>query len=89
MKPVGKAQGKGIFLFDKLNQISDWKKDHTYKKDQPQAENYVVQRYVENPYVIGGRKFDLRLYVLVTGFSPLVIWLYRDGTLFIVVFFFG
>eukprot|EP00388_Colpodella_angusta_P044087 GDKK01061675.1.p1 GENE.GDKK01061675.1~~GDKK01061675.1.p1 ORF type:complete len:176 (+),score=21.40 GDKK01061675.1:30-530(+) len=25
MKPVGKSQGKGIFLFDKLSQISDWK----------------------------------------------------------------
>ena len=28
MKPVGKAQGKGIFLFNKLSQISEWKKDH-------------------------------------------------------------
>jgi hypothetical protein len=26
MKPIGKAQGKGIFLFNKLSQISDWKK---------------------------------------------------------------
>ncbi len=25
MKPVGKSQGRGIFLFDKLSQISDWK----------------------------------------------------------------
>jgi tubulin polyglutamylase TTLL9 len=25
MKPVGKAQGKGIFLFDSLKQIADWK----------------------------------------------------------------
>jgi tubulin polyglutamylase TTLL9 len=31
MKPIGKAQGKGIFLFEKLSQISDWKKDHTWK----------------------------------------------------------
>lgn len=26
MKPIGKAQGKGIFLFNKLSQINDWKK---------------------------------------------------------------
>ena len=25
MKPVGRAQGKGIFLVNKLSQISDWK----------------------------------------------------------------
>eukprot|EP00752_Nemacystus_decipiens_P001650 g1604.t1 len=71
MKPIGKAQGRGIFLFNKLSQISDWKKDHRWKADQPQAEAYIAQRYVENPYLIGGKKFDLRLYVLVTSFNPL------------------
>jgi hypothetical protein len=24
MKPTGKSQGKGIFLFNKLSQISQW-----------------------------------------------------------------
>lgn len=79
MKPVGRAQGKGIFLFSKLSQISDWKKDHKWKSDAVQAETYIVQRYIPRPYLVGGRKFDLRLYVLVTSFSPLVVWLYRSG----------
>lgn len=37
MKPIGRAQGRGIFLFSKLSQISEWKKDHRWKADQPQV----------------------------------------------------
>jgi len=92
MKPVGKSQGKGIFLFNQLKQISDWKpnettwasRNETNKKkqdDEPEEkkEAYVVQKYLQNPLLIGGKKFDIRIYVLVTSFSPLVIYLYRSG----------
>ena len=35
MKPIGSAQGKGIFLFTKLNEISEWK-----NTDNARANNY-------------------------------------------------
>mmetsp|Transcript_37395 Transcript_37395/g.48376 ORF Transcript_37395/g.48376 Transcript_37395/m.48376 type:complete len:524 (-) Transcript_37395:125-1696(-) len=85
MKPVGRSQGKGIFLFTKLNQISKWKSESRYaetsngKTESKEAEAYVVQRYVHNPFLVAGRKFDIRLYALVTSFVPLTIWLYRSG----------
>ncbi|XP_014214951.1 probable tubulin polyglutamylase TTLL2 [Copidosoma floridanum] len=65
-KPVGQSQGRGIFLFRKLS-------DLTYDSVA------VVQRYIENPLLIGGYKFDLRLYVCVPSYRPLAIYLYRDG----------
>ncbi|XP_030067061.1 putative tubulin polyglutamylase TTLL9 isoform X3 [Microcaecilia unicolor] len=79
---VARSQGRGIFLFRKLKDIMDWRKDGGRSDDQKeeiQVENYVAQRYIENPYLIGGRKFDLRVYVLVTSYLPLRAWLYRDG----------
>jgi hypothetical protein len=39
----------------------------------------VVQQYVAHPYLIGGCKFDLRVYALVTCFAPLTVWVYRSG----------
>ncbi|KAF0852603.1 tubulin tyrosine ligase [Andalucia godoyi] len=79
MKPVGKSQGKGIFLFNKLSSISDWK-NNRWRGDAGQSpESYVVQKYVDRPYLVGGKKFDLRLYALVTSYSPLTVWIYRAG----------
>lgn len=70
MKPVAKSQGKGIFLFRKLKDITDWKKGEYQPQPDPTKEapeTYVVQRYIDDPYLIGGRKFDLRCYLLVTS----------------------
>ena len=81
MKPVGRAQGKGIFLVTHPKQIDANLK--TTKNAAIQAgervENFVVQTYMRDPYLVGGRKFDLRIYTLVTSFRPLRAYLYRDG----------
>lgn len=87
MKPIARAQGRGIFLFHKLSEISKWKyklkpthlKGQDLHNNLPDIENYVVQKYILNPLLIAGKKFDLRLYALVTSFNPLKVWIYRGG----------
>ncbi|KAI8620013.1 tubulin-tyrosine ligase family-domain-containing protein [Chytriomyces sp. MP71] len=88
MKPVGKAQGKGIFLINKMSQINQWRSKNAAGKgggatvgggDADGPEAYIVQRYIENPYLIGGKKFDLRIYVLCTSYSPLIVHIHRNG----------
>ena len=42
-----------------------------------EVEAYIVQRYISNPYLVGGKKFDLRLYALLMSFNPLIAWINR------------
>lgn len=60
MKTVGMSRGRGISL---VSDISD------VVYDSP----VVIQQYVDRPMLVdGGYKFDMRLYVLVTGFQPVL-----------------
>lgn len=75
MKPTSKCQGKGIFIFNKIADINKWKGSNK----EISIENYVCQRYILNPMLLGGRKFDMRIYVLCTSYNPLTVYLYRSG----------
>ena len=39
----------------------------------------VVSHYIDNPLLINRLKFDLRIYVAVTGINPLRIYVYEEG----------
>lgn len=39
----------------------------------------IMQRYLKNPLLLNGYKFDLRIYVLVTSVNPLEMFIYKEG----------
>ena len=64
IKPVASSRGRGIRLLTDLESLP--------KKN-------IITHYIYNPFLINGKKFDLRLYLLVTGYSPLKIYLFDNG----------
>lgn len=80
MKPTDKARGIGIFIINRLNQIKKWSRDNLKQWSYANCkDSYVVSRYIDNPLLIGSKKFDLRLYVLVTSWKPLVAYKHAEG----------
>jgi tubulin polyglutamylase TTLL9 len=78
MKPVGRCQGRGIFVVDRIARVATWKKAND-EREPEKREIYVVSKYIETPMLIGGKKFDLRIYALVLSYSPLKVYLHRGG----------
>eukprot|EP01138_Halocafeteria_seosinensis_P001878 gb/GECG01001924.1/.p1 GENE.gb/GECG01001924.1/~~gb/GECG01001924.1/.p1 ORF type:complete len:1266 (+),score=203.80 gb/GECG01001924.1/:1-3798(+) len=66
LKPIGMSRGRGIRLIDNISQVG-------------YSCTAVIQKYVDNPLLLEGFKFDLRIYVLVTSFSPLEAFIYDEG----------
>jgi tubulin polyglutamylase TTLL6/13 len=63
VKPEALSQGRGIFLTRSIEDVLNGHK-------------YVVQRYLKNPLLLDGLKFDLRIYVLLAGSDPLRLYIY-------------
>jgi tubulin polyglutamylase TTLL9 len=84
-KPVGGSMGQGIvFLTTEQEAASFQSRMFGRFQSASTAEDkmkltYVAQRYILNPLLIGGRKFDIRLYALVLSFSPLIVYIYQGG----------
>lgn len=72
LKPAGSSRGRGIEIFNHLDEI----------KSKLQTEcHYVIQKYIENPLIIKNKKFDIRQWVLVTSWNPLTAWFYNRAYL--------
>ncbi|KAF7636885.1 Thioredoxin domain-containing protein [Meloidogyne graminicola] len=66
LKPPASARGTGINIVSRYNMV-------------PEKTSLVAQHYIESPFLINDSKFDLRVYVYVTSYDPLRIYIYKEG----------
>jgi len=74
VKPAALNQGRGIEVFRNLRDITEF----IYQKNQKES-FWVVQKYIEKPFLYKTRKFDIRMWALVT--EDFRIFVYRQGYL--------
>src|SRR5262249_20184451 len=65
VKPTNLSGGQGMRL--------------TRTPPETQDEPAVVERYIDDPRLIDGRKFHLRIYGLITAIAPVRAYVYRQG----------
>ena len=66
MKPANLSRGRGIHLIDDISEINV-------------DDLSVISRYITNPLLINGHKFDLRIYVMVSSYEPLRVYVFKEG----------
>lgn len=70
VKPGDKGEGHGIFIASSIDELI---------RQDLSINGFVVQPLLKNPYLIYGKKIDLRTYVLITSMVPLRAYVYKEG----------
>ena len=75
VKPVNLSRGRGVHLLKGENEFKQLFK----KSTQLSLPQYLISRYIDKPHLLNNKKYDLRIYVLITSFTPLRVYLYNNG----------
>ena len=73
VKPTNLNQGRGIEIFSELDKIMAFVNSKTH------GTAFVVQKYIERPLLYKRRKFDIRIWALITTKNE--IYFYKQGYL--------
>lgn len=73
-------RGEGISLANSLDHVKFLISETTLASGEPRT--YIIQKYIEKPFLIHKRKFDIRCYSLITSINGIIQgYYYSDGYL--------
>ena len=67
MKPTCGSCGRGIKVIGRMQKVAK------------RGAGYLIQQYIQRPHLLRGYKYDMRIYVVVTGFEPLKAYFFPEG----------
>lgn len=79
IKPSENNRGRGIQIFNSISSFKSIMTDLISGKASKKSRRgtYIIQKYIESPLLINSRKFDIRVWVLVT--NELKCYWYKEG----------
>jgi hypothetical protein len=79
-KPTGLNCGQGIFVVDDSAAFREkLAKDDAERSPGAKIHTRIIQRYIGNPMLLKGRKFDIRVYMLIASTKPMLGLYGGDG----------
>jgi len=73
-KVTSGSQGYGVRILQSPKDL-----DATTIGGRPDLDEKVVQEYLTDPFILNGKKHDMRIYVAIVNFNPLVAFINEEG----------
>lgn len=80
LKRCSESEGRGIHILWQFDRLREFCERAAQDETKTKYALYIIQRYIKNPLLLEGRKSEIRIYWLIASLDPLLVLLYREGT---------
>ncbi len=79
-KPGGNSRGRGIEIMWRFNKLRRQYRKHGDRPITKKSEKGIIQRYIQKPLLLDGRKSEIRIYWMIASLDPFQVLMFPEGT---------